>query len=65
MAAITVADIATEGGNFDGVAARVSHRHQHHAKLCAHRVGFREDPHDLVRRGVGGDVVIGRFTPEQ
>ena len=45
--------------------AVISHRHQHHSKLRAHRVGFGKDPHDLVGRGVGGDVVIGGLAAEQ
>src|SRR4029077_15074545 len=58
MAAITEADVAAECGDLDAVAARVSHRHQHYTKLCAHRVGFRKDAHDLVGSGVAGDVVV-------
>src|SRR6266478_2236151 len=58
MAAITVAEVAAECGDLDAVAARVSHRHQHYTKLCAHRVGFRKDAHDLVGSGVAGDVVV-------
>ena len=65
MAAVAVADIAAEGRDFDRIAARISHRHQHHSKLRAHRVGFGKDPHHLVRRRVGGDVVIGGLAAEQ
>ena len=65
MAAVAVADVAAEGGDFDRVAAVISHRHQHDSKLRAHRVGFGKDPHHLVGRGVGGDVVIGGLAAEQ
>ena len=65
MAAITVADIAAEGGDLDGIAACIPHRHQHHSKLRAYCVGFREDPHHLVGRSIGGDVVVGGLAPQQ
>ena len=42
-----------------------SQRHQHHAELRAHGIGLREDAHDLGRRGVGGDIVIGGNDAEQ
>ena len=65
MAAVAVADVAAEGRDLDRVARVVSHRNQHDSKLRAHRVGFGKDPHDLVGRGVGGDVVIGGLAAEQ
>src|SRR5438309_3439757 len=40
-------------------------RHQHDAELGAHGIRFRENPHDLLRRGVSGDVIVGRLATEQ
>ncbi len=38
---------------------------QDHTELGAHFVGFRENLHHLRGRGIGGDIVIGRFAAEQ
>ena len=64
MAAIAVADVATEGSDLDRDCS-ISDRNQDDAKLRAHRIGLGKDPHDLVRGCVGGDVVIGRFAAKQ
>ena len=40
-------------------------RYQHNAELRADGVGLREDAHDLRRRGIGGDIVIGGGDAEQ
>ena len=40
-------------------------RNEHDAKLRAHRIGFRKNPHDLVWGGVSGNVVVGRFAAEE
>ena len=40
-------------------------RNQHHSKLRAHGISFREDAHDFGWSRVGGDVIIRGFTPEQ
>ena len=32
---------------------------------CAHGPGAREQAHDLLRRGIGGDVIIGRLAAQQ
>ncbi len=65
MAAVAVADVTAEGGDLNCVVRLVSERDQHDSELRAHRVGFGKDLHDLVGRGVGGNVVIGGFDTEQ
>src|SRR5882757_4687835 len=40
-------------------------RHQYDAELGPYGICLRKDSHDFVRRGVGGDVVVGGFASEQ
>ena len=74
MAPVGVRSIVTKSGNFHvvGVLGRAGltrrfarERHQHHAELRSHGVGFREDAHHLGGRGIGGNVVIGGRKPQQ
>ena len=39
--------------------------HQHHPELRPDRISLREHAHDLIRRGIGRDVVIGGFASKQ
>ena len=46
-------------------AGEVVNGNQHDSKLGADGVGFGEDAHDLLRDGIGCDIVIGGFAAEQ
>ena len=54
--------VAAEGGDLD---LRELVAHQHDAEVRAHAAGPREQVHDAVGAGVGGDVVVLRLAPEQ
>src|SRR6201993_3665977 len=40
-------------------------RHQHDAELGSRGIRFRENPHDLLGRGVSGDVIVSGLATEQ
>ena len=40
-------------------------RNQHDPELRAHGIGFGKDTHDLIRRGIGGNIVVIGLAPEQ
>jgi hypothetical protein len=62
-AMIGISTVAAERRHFDRVPQR---RHEHHAECPAHAVGAAaEDRADLLRRGVGRDVVVLRFKSQQ
>ncbi len=54
---VGVVALSAEGGHLIFVAGL---EHHDHAVLFANRDGFAEQLLDLIRRGVGGDVVVGR-----
>src|SRR5579864_114477 len=56
-------DSRRDAGATYGICAR--NRHQYDAELGAHGIRFRENPHDLLRRGVSGDVIVGGLATEQ
>ena len=76
MAAIGVAEVGTEGGDFDRLAGVLASafgglcggnfgRNQDDSELLAYGVGLGEDLHDLWRGGVGGDVEVGGVAAEE
>ena len=80
MAAVAVADVTAESGDFDRVgmtagsmlAARdvasyvsaLGFRDEYDSELSSHGISFREDAHDLLGRGIRGDIVVGRLASE-
>jgi hypothetical protein len=78
VTSIGVADVGTEGGDFDRFAGcahgtpvswralieRVD-RNQHDSELLTDCVGFGEDLHDLARSSVGRYIVISRIVCEE
>ena len=63
MPAVQVIVIAAEGGDLHLVEDVA---HQHHAEVRAHAAGAREEIHDAVGAGIGGDVeVLGLDAEEQ
>ena len=59
MAAIAIADIGTESGDF---YFQLLLRNKNHPELRTYGHVFREEPYHLIGRGVRRHVVIGRFT---
>src|ERR1051326_7200375 len=64
MAAIAVAEIAAKGGHFDR-AALILDGNQHHSELFTNRQGLGKNADYLLRRGIGGDVIIGGLQAKQ
>src|ERR1051326_5245192 len=64
MAAIAVAEIAAKGGHFDR-AALILDGDQHHSELFTNREGLGKNADYLLRRGIGGDVIIGGLLAKQ
>ena len=54
---VSVAALGAKGGHLVLVSGL---EHHDHAELSANRDGFMEQPLNLIRLGVGGDVVVGR-----
>ena len=54
---IGIIGLGAEGGHLIFVPVL---QHHHHPKLFAHRDGFAEQPLDVVRLGIGGDVIVLR-----
>ena len=52
---VSVISLRPEGGHLIFVAV---FQHHDHPELFAHRDGFTEQPLDVVRLGIGGDVVV-------
>src|SRR5580704_5148567 len=62
MPAIGVGNVGTKGGDFDFVDIAGD---EHNTEPGAHAQAFGEDAHDLIRSGVGGDIVIGGLATQQ
>ena len=62
MPAVFVADIRAECGYLHFQATPGD---QDHAELRAHGNAIRKKSNDLIRRGIGGHVVIGRLAAEE
>lgn len=61
-AAVAVAAVAAEGGDFD---MDVVPAHDDDAEVGTHGLGAGEEFHDLLGRGAGGDVEIFGFAAEE
>ncbi len=46
-------------------ASEMINGNEHDSKLRTDSIGFGEDAHDLLRDGIGCDIVIGGFAAEQ
>jgi hypothetical protein len=70
MTAVRVADVGSKSCDLNGVALTrdallFKDRDEHNSELCANGVCFGENPHDLFRDSIGGDVVVGWLTAEE
>ncbi len=74
MAAVGVAEVGAESGNFDEAGMRggnffgrreIRLGNQDDAELGADSVGLGEDAHNFVGCGAGGDVVVGRLAMKE
>src|SRR5580704_10992304 len=62
MASVGVADVRAKRGDFHLVTIAWN---QHNTKLCADGNAFRKEFHHSIGRGIGGYVVIRRFTAKK
>ena len=62
MATVGVAEIGAKCGDFD---FKCIARHENNAELRADGKAVGKELHDLIRRGVGGDVVIGGIAMQE
>src|SRR6516225_7064319 len=73
MAPVAVNTVAAEGRHFDRMrrSCRLKlppifrKRNQDYSELRSHGVRLGKDAHNFMRRGVGGDVVVGRLAAQQ
>src|SRR5579871_1782386 len=68
MAAVRISAVTAEGCDLNGVIGGLAsvgvakYRDKHHAELSAHGKRLRKDADDFMRRGGGGNVIVGGFA---